>query len=102
MALWALTRRSLQADHTESALEKDALDSITTLRSAPTTAAAVSGGDDVAAAAAVASAVQAYAASLKAHLEREERALVGPWLNLDAEMYVKYRTYLVGKYRLLF
>ncbi|CAM9791527.1 unnamed protein product, partial [Hapterophycus canaliculatus] len=68
--------RSLRADHTEKGLESDALERIKTLRSAPTTAAAVSGGDDVAAAAAVASALEAYAASLNAHLEREERALV--------------------------
>ncbi|CAN0248240.1 unnamed protein product, partial [Scytosiphon promiscuus] len=50
----------------------------------------------------VASALEAYASSLNAHLAREERALVGPWLNLDAEMYAKYRTYLVGKYRLVY
>lgn len=94
--------RDLEADHSEKQLETDALDRLKTLLSAPTTAAGTSSGDDFAAAAAAVAAVKAYVASLEAHLEREERILVGRWLNLDAEMYAKYRTYLVGKYRLVY
>ncbi|CAN0347733.1 unnamed protein product [Pylaiella littoralis] len=93
---------ALEADHAENQLETGARECLTTLRSAPTTAGGVSGGADVAAAAAAVDALKAYVASLKGHLDREERAIVGPWLNLDPEMYLKYRTYLVGKYRLVY
>ncbi|CBJ28442.1 hypothetical protein Esi_0105_0060 [Ectocarpus siliculosus] len=94
--------RDLEADHSETNLGNDALDRIRNLRSAPTTAGAVSGGADVASAQAVVVALKAYAESLEIHLEREERVLVPRWLNLSAEMYAKYRTYLVGKYRLVY
>lgn len=47
-------------------------------------------------------ALKSYAASLEGHLEREERVLVAKWLNLDPEEYAKYRTYLVGKYKLVY
>ena len=94
--------RDLEADHSEKQLENDALDRIRTLRCAPQTAGGTSSGDDLASAAAAVEALKAYVASLEAHLEKEERAIVGRWLNLDAEMYAKYRTYLVGKYKLVY
>lgn len=94
--------RDLEADHSEKQLETDALDRINTLRCAPMTAGGTSSGDDLMSAAAAVDALKAYAAGLEAHLEKEERAVVGAWLNLDPEMYAKYRTYLVGKYRLVY
>lgn len=94
--------RNLEADHAEKQLEDNALDRIRTLRCAPQTAGGTSSGDDLASAAAVVEALKAYVSSLEAHLEKEERAIVGRWLNLDAEMYAKYRTYLVGKYKLVY
>eukprot|EP00752_Nemacystus_decipiens_P011548 g10254.t1 len=94
--------RDLEADHSEKQLENDALDSVRTIRCAPQTAGGTSSGDDLASAAAAVEALKAYVASLEAHLEKEERAIVGRWLNLDAEMYAKYRTYLVGKYKLVY
>lgn len=93
---------ALEVDHADKKLENDARNCLMTVRSAPTTAGGVSGGADVAAAAAAVEALKAYVASLKEHLEREERVIVSAWLNLEPEMYAKYRTYLMGMYKLVY
>lgn len=42
--------------------------------------------------------ITAYHRELLQHLEAEERALVHRWLNLDANQYSTYRSYLSWKY----
>lgn len=87
--------RDLEAEHSETQLEKSALALLKPLREEP---AAVT--NELAAEAV--DALKTYAESLEIHLEKEERALVATWLNLDPDQYAKYRTYLVGKYRLAY
>ncbi|CAM9909389.1 unnamed protein product, partial [Discosporangium mesarthrocarpum] len=47
-------------------------------------------------------AIRAYRSSLEEHLEREERALVGPWLNLSQEQYKTFRGYLSPAFRMVY
>lgn len=94
--------RDLEADHSEKLEEDRALALLKGLREggedddAPATTAGEQAATDTV------TALKRYVASLEGHLEREERALVGRWLNLTPELYTTYRTYLVGKYRLVY
>lgn len=89
------TMRDLEAEHSETQLEQKALALLKPLQEAPAAATSEMAAEAVAA-------LKTYTASLESHLEKEERALVARWLNLDPEQYAKYRTYLVGKYRLAY
>lgn len=93
--LFACSFRDLEADHSEKEQEDAALSALKPLREEPAAATSEQ-------AAAVVVALKSYAAGLEGHLEREERALVATWLNLTPDQYAKYRTYLVGKYRLAY
>ena len=87
--------RDLEAEHSETQLEQNALALLKPIKEEPATATSELAEEVVAA-------LKTYTASLESHLEREERALVATWLNLDSEQYAEYRTYLVGKYRLAY
>lgn len=90
-----LIDRDLEADHSEKQGEHQVFVLLKGLREGGETATSEKATDTVAA-------LKSYVASLAGHLEREERALVGQWLNLTPELYTTYRTYLVGKYRLVY
>lgn len=87
--------RDLEADHSEKQQEEKALALLKSLREQPGPATNGLATETVAA-------LRDYAVSLEGHLDREERVLVAVWLNLTPELYAKYRTYLVGKYRLVY
>lgn len=84
--------RDLEADHSDTELENAVLLSLELLRKADPSSA-----NQIATEAVVA--LKRYAATVTKHMEKEERVLVGPWLNLSPSLYGQYRTYLVGKYR---
>lgn len=86
--------RDLEAHHSDKQLEDKAFSLLKSLREQPTSA-----GE---AATETVSTLKSYAAGLEEHLEKEERALVSRWLNLNPDLYAKYRTYLTGKYRLVY
>lgn len=90
-----LIDRDLEADHSEKQGERQVFTLLKGLREGGETATSEKATDTVAA-------LKSYVASLAGHLEREERALVVQWLNLTPELYTTYRTYLVGKYRLVY
>ena len=87
--------RDLEAEHSETQLEKSALALLKPLQEEPAAVTSELAAEAV-------SALKTYTTSLESHLQKEERALVATWLNLDADQYAKYRTYLVGKYRLAY
>lgn len=86
--------RDLEAHHSDKQLEEKAFSLLKSLREQPTSA-----GE---AATEAVSALRSYTTGLEEHLEKEERALVSRWLNLNPDLYAKYRTYLTGKYRLVY
>ncbi|CAM9692607.1 unnamed protein product [Laminaria digitata] len=89
------TIRDLEAEHSDTKPEENALALLKPFQEDPATVTSEQAVEVVAA-------LKAYAKSLESHLEKEERALVASWLNLDTEQYAKYRTYLIGKYRLAY
>lgn len=91
----AFSRSDLEAEHSDTKLEENALSLLKPLREEPATATGEMAAEAVAA-------LKTYTANLERHLEREERVLVATWLNLDPEQYAKYRTYLIGKYRMAY
>ena len=42
--------------------------------------------------------ITSYVEDLKAHLDLEEKTIVGPWLQLTSEQYKTYRSYLSWTY----
>lgn len=101
--------RDLEADHSEKKLEENVLSSLHAFKEeavkckpdeASSSSSSVARAEQLAEE--VVESVRAYATGLDTHLQKEERMLVGRWLNLTPQLYSTYRGYLVGKYRIAY